>query len=46
MVHPLDEDMWKALDNADPQYAKDARNVHIGQPTNGFTSFAQITASY
>jgi hypothetical protein len=39
MVHPSDGDAWKALDNFDPEFASDARNVCIGLATDGFTPF-------
>jgi hypothetical protein len=29
MVHPSDGEAWKALDNFDPDFARDARNVRI-----------------
>lgn len=31
IVHPLDGDTWKALDNFVLEFAKDARNIHIGE---------------
>jgi hypothetical protein len=46
MVHPLDLDAWKALDNFDPEFARDARNVRIGLATDGFTPFGDNTTSY
>jgi hypothetical protein len=46
MVHPLDSDAWKALDNFDPEFAWDTRNVRIGLATNGFTPFGDNAASY
>jgi hypothetical protein len=30
MVHPSDSDAWKVLDNFDPDFAQNVRNVHIG----------------
>jgi hypothetical protein len=30
MVHPSDGEAWKALDNFDPNFARDAKNVRIG----------------
>jgi hypothetical protein len=39
MVHPSDGDAWKTLDNFDPDFASDARNVRIGLATDGFTPF-------
>jgi hypothetical protein len=39
MVHPSDSDTWKALDNFNPEFAWNMRNVHIGLATNGFTPF-------
>jgi hypothetical protein len=46
MVHPSDLDMWKALDNFDPEFARDVRNIHIGLTTDGFTSFDDNAISY
>jgi hypothetical protein len=46
MVHPLDSDVWKALDNFDSKFARDTRNVHIGLATDGFTPFGDNAASY
>jgi hypothetical protein len=46
MVHPSDSDAWKALDNFDPEFARDARNVRIGLTTNGFTPFDDNAAMY
>jgi hypothetical protein len=46
MVHPSDSDAWKALDNFDPEFARDARNVRIGLTTNGFTPFDDNAATY
>jgi hypothetical protein len=45
MVHPSDGEAWKALDNFDPDFARDARNVHIGLATDGFTPFTESAAS-
>jgi hypothetical protein len=46
MVHPFDSYMWKALDNFDLEFAQDARNVHIGLATDGFTPFSDNATSY
>jgi hypothetical protein len=46
MVHPSDSDVWKALDNFDPEFAQDARNIHIGPVTDVFTHFGDNAASY
>jgi hypothetical protein len=46
MVHPSDGDAWKALDNIDPDFASDARNVSIDLATDGFTPFNMTAASY
>jgi hypothetical protein len=35
MVHMSDGETWKALDNFDPDFVKDATNVHIGLATDG-----------
>jgi hypothetical protein len=39
MMHPSDSDAWKALDNFDSEFARNARNIHIGLATDGFTPF-------
>jgi hypothetical protein len=46
MVHPSDLDVWKALDNFLLEFARDARNVHLGLVTDGFTPFGDNAASY
>jgi hypothetical protein len=39
MVHPSDSETWKALDDFDADIARDARNVHIGLATDGFSLY-------
>jgi hypothetical protein len=46
MVHPLDSDTWKALDNFDPEFVQDMRNARIGLATDGFTPFGDNATSY
>jgi hypothetical protein len=46
MVHLSDGEAWKALDNFDPDFVRDTRNVCIGLATDGFTPFTESTASY
>jgi hypothetical protein len=46
MVHPSDSDAWKVLDNFDPEFAQDARNIRIGLATGGFTPSGDNTTSY
>jgi hypothetical protein len=46
MVHPSDSDVWKVLDNFDPEFAWDMRNIRIGLATDGFTSLSDNAASY
>jgi hypothetical protein len=46
MVHPSYLYVWKALDNFDPEFAQDARNVSIGLAIDGFTPFGDNTTSY
>jgi hypothetical protein len=46
MVHSSDLDARKALDNFDPEFARDARNIHTGLATDGFTPFVDNAASY
>jgi hypothetical protein len=46
MVHPSYGDAWKALDNFEPDFASDTRNVCIGLATDGFMPFNMAAASY
>jgi hypothetical protein len=46
MVHSSDSEAWKTLDNFDPDFARDARNVRIGLATDGFTPYNSSAASY
>jgi hypothetical protein len=46
MVHLSDTDAWKALDDFDPDFAIDARNVRIGLATDGFSPFNMTASSY
>jgi hypothetical protein len=46
MVHTSDGDVWKALDNFDPEFDQDARNVCIGLATDDFTPFGDNATSY
>jgi hypothetical protein len=39
MVCPSDSEAWKALDNFDADYFKDARNVRVGLATDGFLPY-------
>jgi hypothetical protein len=46
MLHPSNGEAWKALDNFDPNFARDARNVHIGLAIDGFTPFTESAPTY
>jgi hypothetical protein len=46
MVHPSDSEAWKALDDFDADFARDARNVCIGLATNGFLPYNMSAVSY
>jgi hypothetical protein len=46
IVHPSDGEAWKALDNFDPDFTMDARNVHIRSATDVFTPFTESVALY
>jgi hypothetical protein len=39
MTHRSGSDAWKALDDFDPEFASEARNIRIGLATDGFTPF-------
>jgi hypothetical protein len=38
-VHPSNSEAWKALDNFDTDFARDARNVRIELAIDAFTSY-------
>jgi hypothetical protein len=46
MVHPSDSEACKALDDFDPDFVRDARNVHIELATDGFTPYNTSASSY
>jgi hypothetical protein len=46
MVHPSDSEAWKPLDDFDPDFTRDARNVRIGLATDGFSPYNMSASSY
>jgi hypothetical protein len=46
MVHPSDSEAWKALNDFDPDFARDAWNVRIGLVIDGFTLYNMSASSY
>jgi hypothetical protein len=46
MVQPSDSEAWKALDDFDADFTRDARNVHIRLVTDGFSPYNMSVASY
>jgi hypothetical protein len=46
MVHPSDSEAWKALDDFDVDFVRDAQNVCIGLATDGFSPYNMSAASY
>jgi hypothetical protein len=46
MVHPSDSEAWKALDDFNPDFARDAQNVRIELAIDGFTSYNTSASSY
>jgi hypothetical protein len=46
MVYPSDSEAWKALDDFDPDFIRDAQNVRIGLAIDGFTLYNMTTSSY
>jgi hypothetical protein len=46
MVHPFDSELWKALDDFDADFVRDARNVSIGLATDGFSLYNTSVVSY
>jgi hypothetical protein len=46
MTHPSNNDAWKALDDFDPEFASEARNIRIRLATYGFPPFNTNATSY
>jgi hypothetical protein len=46
MVYQSDSEAWKALDDFDVDFVRDARNVHIGLAMDGFSSYNMSAVSY
>jgi hypothetical protein len=46
MVHPSDSEAWKALDDFDPDFARDERNVRIELTTDGFSPYNMSALLY
>jgi hypothetical protein len=46
MVHLSGTEAWKSLDDFDPDFTKDARNVRIGLATDGFLPYNMSASSY
>jgi hypothetical protein len=46
MVHLSDSEAWKALDDFDPDFVRDVRNVRIGLATDGFSPYNKSASSY
>jgi hypothetical protein len=46
IVHPPDSEAWKALDDFDADFTRDARNVHIGLVVDGFMPYNMSAVSY
>jgi hypothetical protein len=46
MVHPSDSEAWKALDDFDADFNRDAWNVHIGLAMDGVMLYNTSAASY
>jgi hypothetical protein len=46
MVHTCDSEAWKALDDFDADFTRNAWNVRIGLATDGFSPYNMSAASY
>jgi hypothetical protein len=46
MIHPSDSEAWKALDDFDANFARDARNVRIGLTIDGFSLYNTSAVLY
>lgn len=40
--HPVDSEAWKSFDNKYPEFARDARNIHLGLASDGFNPFGTM----
>ncbi|XP_042962594.1 uncharacterized protein LOC122296863 [Carya illinoinensis] len=46
MRHPADSETWKTFDQANPRFARDARNVRLGLASDGFNPFNNLAKPY
>jgi hypothetical protein len=46
MVHPSNNEAWKALDDFNTDFTRDAQNVRIGLATDGLLLYNTSAASY
>ncbi|XP_042954736.1 uncharacterized protein LOC122291161 [Carya illinoinensis] len=46
MRHPADSEAWKTFDQANPRFARDARNVRLGLASDGFNPFNNLAKPY
>jgi hypothetical protein len=46
IVHPSNSEAWKALDDFNLDFVRDAQNVRIGLATDGFTPYNTSASSY
>jgi len=46
LAHPSNGEPWKHLDEVDPEFAVEPRNVRLGLCTDGFSSFGQFGQTY
>jgi hypothetical protein len=46
MSHPTDAEAWHTLDHFDPEFARDARSVHLGLSTDGFQPYNSDSTTY
>jgi hypothetical protein len=46
MSHPTDSEAWKALNQFDPEFAKDPRSVRLRLSTDGFHPHSDASSPY
>ena len=46
MRHPVDGKKWKELDEKNPNFASESRNIQLGLAADGFNPFGNFSLSY
>ena len=46
LTHPSDATQWKALDNYDPDFGAECRNIRLGASTDGLNPFYKQSSTH